>query len=178
MTIKLAYQLHEAALPTITAAEALQDTSTLITPMTTATIMVFYEAPMEEMQLATHFFIEHTQRQLTEALRTDKAAMLTDHADKLTGALKAKATRQEWSEAKTLMRLGGRPPRCGTEQPYLEDEHGNPIPDHEQQAEAELTYFAKAERSIFTTPEEICASYNQHALDASTVRALKHRWTT
>ena len=120
MTIKLAYQLHEAALPTITAAEALQDTSTLITPMTTATIMVFYEAPMEEMQLlAAHFFIQHAQRQLTDALRTEKTAMLTDHADKLTDALKASATRDEWSEAKTLMRFGGRPPRCGAERPYL-----------------------------------------------------------
>ena len=69
--------------------------------------------------------------QLTEGLRADTAAMLTSHADKLTDALKANATRHEWSEAKTLMRSGGRPPRCGTERPYLEDEHGNPIPDHE-----------------------------------------------
>ena len=49
---------------------------------------------------------------LTNAQRPDKAAMLNARADQLSDALKANASRHEWMEAKTLMRCGGRPPRC------------------------------------------------------------------
>ena len=78
---------------------------------------------MEEMRLAAHFFVRRAQSQLTNALRAGKAAMLTKYADQLTDALKSKATRHEWSEAKALMRFGGRPSPCGTEHPHLEDEN-------------------------------------------------------
>ena len=56
---------------------------------------------------------------------------------------------------------------------YLEDDDGTPIQDQDQQAEAELTYLAKAEHSIFKTPQDICVKYNQHALEATTLRALQ-----
>ena len=139
----------------------------------TATRMMYDQSSREEQQPAARNFIQHTQTRLTNALGADKIAMLNARADQLTDALKADASRHEWMEAKTLMRFGGRPPRCGTEHPCLEDENGNPLPDHEQEAEAELTYFAKAEHSIFRTPEEICDTYKQHSLQASTIRALQ-----
>ena len=179
-TVKLAYQLYEATVPTITAVEALRDISTLITMVDTAIRMMHYQAPIEEMQLAACAFMQQTQQQITNAIRADKTAMLDAHADQLTDSLKANASRQEWMEAKTRMRFGGLPPRCATEHPYLEDENGHPIPDHEQQAEAELTYFAKAEHSTFRTPADICNTCNHHALVASTMGgpSKTHRWRT
>ena len=71
------------------------------------------------------------------------------------------------------MRFGGRPPRCVSEHPRLEDEGGAPIQDRDQRAEAELTYFAQAEHSIFRTPQDICETYSRRALEASTLRALQ-----
>ena len=171
--VKLAYQLYEATIPTITAVEALKDISTLTTMVDTAIRMVHYLTPVEEMQLAARAFLHRAEPQLTHAIRADKTAMLDTHADKLTDSLKANASRQEWMEAKTLLRFGGRPPRCATEHPYLEDDDGTPIQDRGQQAEAELMYFAKAEHSTFKTPQDICDNYNQHALEATTLRALQ-----
>ena len=113
-------------MPTITAARILTDVSALITLMNAAAGMVHYQAHIEEMQLAACVFTQQTQRQLTNALRADKAAMLNARADQLADALKAYASRREWAGAKTLMRFGGRPPRCGTERPYSEGETGTP----------------------------------------------------
>ena len=171
-TAKLAYQLLEATIPTITAAAALYDSSSLLRLVDTGIKMVFHQALGEELQLAAEAFLRHTEPQLTHAIQHDKAMMLSDHADKLTNHIKGHATREEWAEAKLLMRFGGRPPRCATEHPYVEDENGRPIPDADQQAEAELTYFAKAEHSKFNDPQDICDVYNQHAKEATTIRVL------
>ena len=91
--------------------------------------MVHYLAPVEEMQLAARTFLQHTEPQMTHAIRADKSAMLNKYADSLTNSIKAKATREEWKQAKLLTRFGGRPPRCATEHPYLEDNDGKPIED-------------------------------------------------
>ena len=99
--------------------------------------------------------------------------MLNAHAYALSDSIKANVTREEWTQAKILMRFGGRPPRCATEHPYLEDDDGKPIEDQDQQAEAELTHFAKAERSIFRAAQDICDSYTDRAIAASTLRALQ-----
>ena len=82
-TSKLARQVHEATVPTITAAAALKDAATLTNLVATAALAAFYDAPMEEMQLAAHLFLWHSGPQLVDALRADKAAMLGQHADKL-----------------------------------------------------------------------------------------------
>ena len=47
------------------------------------------------------------------------------------------------------------------------------MPGEEAQAEAELACFARAERSLFREPADICKSYKDHAIHASTIRALK-----
>ena len=75
-TVKLAYQLAEATMPTITAAGSLKDKSTLTTMVDTAIKLVHYLAPAEELQLAARAFLRHAGRQPTLAMRNDKADML------------------------------------------------------------------------------------------------------
>ena len=93
-TVKLAYQLAEATLPTITAAGSLKDTSTLTTMVDAAIKLVHYLAPAEEIQVAARAFLRHAEPQLTLAMRNDKAEMLNRHADSLTECINANATRQ------------------------------------------------------------------------------------
>ena len=83
-TVKLAYQLLEATIPTISAAGALKGTSTLITLVDAGIRLGQYLAPVAGLQLASRAFLRSTGPQMTGAIRTDEANVLSNHADSLT----------------------------------------------------------------------------------------------
>ena len=66
----------------------------------------------------------------------------------------------------------GRPQSIALEHAYVLDKDSNRITDTGAQAGAELNRIAIAEHSRIRGTGDLCDDYNQHAADASTIRAL------
>ena len=95
-TAKLAYQLHEATMPSVAACQRIYDKPALIM---TATRVVFLEAPMEELQLPPAALLKVTAPQLARAIDQDREAMLDQSADGLADSPWRNATREYWAIA-------------------------------------------------------------------------------